>query len=168
MVNLCSLIYNVLIVVNPQLWRIGWQGKKDQRLSSNSGLTLYHGVSATRATDLGRDPLSPITLSPLYTKMPFLCIESKQYLHNFPILNNSLELFTSLLYIIYVHIAIAAFLGVGSQVSQSHFCLSRCGWSCCLLHTRVWGTASMCMVDSGKPVGWVRKAYITQYCKMSV
>ena len=38
------------------------QGKKYQRLRSNSGPTLYHEVSATRATETGRDPSSPITL----------------------------------------------------------------------------------------------------------
>ena len=38
--------------------RIGRQGKKDQRPSSNSGPTLYRGVSATRAIDPSRDPLS--------------------------------------------------------------------------------------------------------------
>ena len=37
--------------------RIGWQGKKDQRPSSNSGPTLYRRVSATRAIDLGWDLL---------------------------------------------------------------------------------------------------------------
>ena len=36
--GICNLI---LIVVNPQLWRIGRQGKKDQRLSSYPGPTLY-------------------------------------------------------------------------------------------------------------------------------
>ena len=38
------------------------QGKKDQRPRSNSGPTLYRGVSATRATETGRDPSSPIAL----------------------------------------------------------------------------------------------------------
>ena len=42
--------------------RIGQKGKKDQRPSSNLGLTLYRGVSATRAIDPSRDPPSPITL----------------------------------------------------------------------------------------------------------
>ena len=34
-------------------------GEKDQRLPSNSGPTLYRGVSAMRATETGRDPSSP-------------------------------------------------------------------------------------------------------------
>ena len=38
------------------------QGKKDQRLRLNLAPTLYSGVSATRATETGRDPSSPITL----------------------------------------------------------------------------------------------------------
>ena len=40
------------------------QGKKDQRPRSNSGPTLYRGVSATQATETGRDPSSPI--APMY------------------------------------------------------------------------------------------------------
>ena len=36
--------------------------KKDQRSRLNLGPTLYRGVSATRATETGRDPSSPITL----------------------------------------------------------------------------------------------------------
>ena len=39
-----------------------WQGKKDQRLRSDSGPTLYRGVSVTRATETGRDPSSLIAL----------------------------------------------------------------------------------------------------------
>ena len=46
----------------PQLQRKRRQGKKDQRPRSNSGPTLYRGVSATRATETGRDPPSPIAL----------------------------------------------------------------------------------------------------------
>ena len=42
----------------------GDRGKKDQRPRSNSGPTLYRGVSDTRATETGRDPLSPI--APMY------------------------------------------------------------------------------------------------------
>ena len=42
--------------------RIGRQGKKGQRPSSNSKPTLYRGVSATRAINLSRDPPSPIAL----------------------------------------------------------------------------------------------------------
>ena len=38
------------------------QGKQDQRLNSNSGPTLYHGVSATRAMETSRDPSSPSLL----------------------------------------------------------------------------------------------------------
>ena len=48
---------------NPQLRRKRRQGKKDQRPRSNSGPTLYRGVSATRATETGRDPPSPIPLA---------------------------------------------------------------------------------------------------------
>ena len=39
--------------------RIGRQGKKGRRPSSNSGPTLYRGVLATRTIDPGRDPSSP-------------------------------------------------------------------------------------------------------------
>ena len=35
------------------------QGKEDQRPRSNSEPTLYRGVSATRATETGRDPPPP-------------------------------------------------------------------------------------------------------------
>ena len=38
------------------------QGKKDQRPHLNAGPTLYRGVSATRATETGQDPSSPIAL----------------------------------------------------------------------------------------------------------
>ena len=54
----------VYIVVSRELHssdRIGRQGKKDQRPSSNLGPMLYCGVSATRNID-PRDPLSPIAL----------------------------------------------------------------------------------------------------------
>ena len=51
----------LLTVVSRELHssdKIGRQGKKDQRPSSNSGPTLYRGVSATRAIDLRDCPLS--------------------------------------------------------------------------------------------------------------
>ena len=51
------------IVVTQQLRSSEQQGKKDQWLSLNSGPTLYHGVSSTRATDPGRDLSSPIALT---------------------------------------------------------------------------------------------------------
>ena len=38
------------------------QEKTDQRPRSNSGPTLYREVSATRATETGRDPSSSIAL----------------------------------------------------------------------------------------------------------
>ena len=53
------------VVVSSELHssdRIGRQGKKDQRPSLNSGPTLYHGVSATRAVNPSEDPSSPIAL----------------------------------------------------------------------------------------------------------
>ena len=37
-------------------------GEKDQQPRSNSGPTLYLGVSAMRVTETSRDPLSPIAL----------------------------------------------------------------------------------------------------------
>ena len=43
----------LLIVVNPQLWKIGWQGKKDQRPSSNSVSGPFSPVALSfRAVDL--------------------------------------------------------------------------------------------------------------------
>ena len=58
-------------VVNSELHssdRIRQQGKKDQQPSSNSGPTLYCGVSAMRAIDPSRDPSSPIALKYRYMK----------------------------------------------------------------------------------------------------
>ena len=55
----------LLTVVSSELHssdRIGQQGEKDQRPSSNSGPTLYRGVSATWALDPSWDPPSPIAL----------------------------------------------------------------------------------------------------------
>ena len=61
----CALLLCVTSCTKSELHssdRIGQQGEKDQRLSSNSGPTLYRGVSVTRAIDPSQDPPSLIAL----------------------------------------------------------------------------------------------------------